>query len=92
MKVWQSQVNVSAWLQGQYVLAAIGSCLPDGCHYPEKPLEIFKSSNKSLSAEEERKQKLIENENAIRERSKKIDELLSNKSNINPIIIGEKRI
>lgn len=48
MKVWQSQVNVSAWLQGQYVLAAIGSCLPDGCHYPEKPLEVFKDTTKEL--------------------------------------------
>lgn len=91
MKVWQSKVTTLAWLQGQYVMAAIGASLSDG-KYPEKPLEIFKSSNKALSAEEERKQKLIENENAIRERSKKIDELLSNKSNINPIIIGEKRI
>lgn len=93
MKLWQFQANVSAWLQGQYIRAAIDSMFPKGQKYPEKPFEIFThSENKALPPEELQIQEALENERSIRERSEQIDKMLANKGKPPVEIVGEKRI
>jgi len=59
---------------------------PKGKRYPEKPLPIFQEQ------EAESPKSIVQStEDAIRARSKQIDDMLSGKSGLPKVIIGEKR-
>lgn len=64
------KVNFTAWINGVYIQSAIASVLSKEARFPQKPFEIF-------SEETSEEQKLIDNEEYIRKRSKQIDEMLT---------------
>nr|DAM77428.1 MAG TPA: hypothetical protein [Caudoviricetes sp.] len=64
------KVNFTAWINGVYIQSAVASVLSKEAHFPQKPFEIF-------SEETSEEQKLIDNEEYIRKRSKQIDEMLT---------------
>lgn len=64
------KVNFTAWINGVYMQSAIASVLSKEARFPQKPFEIF-------SEETSEEQKLIDNEEYIRKRSKQIDEMLT---------------
>lgn len=66
---WKMKVNFTAWLQGAYIQSAVASALSKNVQYPAKPFELF-------SEETSEEQKLIDSEEAIKKRSKQIDEML----------------
>ena len=67
---WKMKVNFTSWLQGAYMKSAIASALSKDAHYPNKPFDLF-------SDEISEEQRLIDSEEAIKRRSKQIDEMLS---------------
>ena len=67
---WKMKVNFTSWLQGAYIKASIASALSKGAHYPNKPFDLFSDE---ISGE----QRLIDSEEAIKIRSKQIDEMLT---------------
>lgn len=66
---WKMKVNLTAWLQGAYIQLAVASALSKNVQYPAKPFDLFSDK---LSGE----QRLIDSEEAIKKRSKQIDEML----------------
>lgn len=64
------KVNFTSWLQGAYIQLAIASSLSKNSNYPQKPFELF---NEEISEQ----QRAIDSEQAIRYRSKQIDEMLA---------------
>ena len=64
------KVNFTAWINGIYIQSAVASVLSKEARFPQKPFEIF-------SEETSEEQKLIDNEEYIRKRSKQIDEMLT---------------
>ena len=66
---WKMKVNFTAWLQGAYIQSAVASALSKNVQYPAKPFDLF-------SDELSNEQRLIDSEEAIKKRSKQIDEML----------------
>ena len=61
----REEVNQQLWLQGVYILRAIGCLVPDGEPYPSEPLPL---TDEDVKAQEERKRKTeIENARAYME-------------------------
>ena len=69
---WKIKTNFSAWLNGAYIQNAITSVFSQNHHYPRKPFEIF-------ATEENPKDKLQSSEEAIKQRSKVIHQMLNRK-------------
>lgn len=59
----KQEVDNNAWLNGVYVLYAIGSCLSSNNKYPEKPISLDEYEKKNMTIEQLRQ---IE-ENKIRQ-------------------------
>ena len=63
------KVNFTAWINGVYIQSAVASVLSKNAHFPKKPFDLF-------SNEISEEQRIIESEEAIKRRSKQIDEML----------------
>lgn len=87
-KLWQYQTNTAAWLQGQYIAAAIGACLSKDNHYPTQPLDVFKDGSESG---EESSAKVESSDDAIRAQSKRVDRILAVRNQPPEETVGEKR-
>ena len=90
LKLWQTQTNTAAWLQGQYIARAIGACIPGGPSYPERPLHLLKDDGAEL--EEEIPAETQSSDDAIRAQSEKLDRILAAKDRPPKEIIGAKRV
>lgn len=89
LKLWQAQTNTAAWIQGQYIAAAIGACLSKENSYPSKPLKVFK--NDDGDEPEESCSDTESSDDAIRAQSKRIDRILAVRNQLPKEIIGAKR-
>lgn len=69
------QINTAAWIQGQYVAAAINACFADNAQYPQKPLDIFGKQETDEQKELPDKHSAVED--SIRAQSAKIDAVLN---------------
>lgn len=69
---WKLKINFKAWLNGVYIQNAIASVFSKNHHYPQKPFEM-------LDTEENSEDKLKSSEEAIKERSRIIHQMLNKK-------------
>lgn len=67
---WKMKVNFTSWLNGAYIQSAVASAISKNVNYPNKPFELFGSDEIS------EQQRIIDSEEAIKMRSKQIDEML----------------
>lgn len=68
---WKIKTNFKAWLSGIYIQNAIASVLAKGHSYPSKPFELHENKSDENS--------LKSSENAIKERSKIINQMVNKK-------------
>lgn len=72
------QINTTAWIQGQYMVAAISACISKDFTYPRQPLNIFKYQDEPAISEK-RTSKHSAVEDSIRAQSAKIDAILKSR-------------
>lgn len=68
---WKMKVNFTAWINGVYIQSAVASVLSKNVHFPQKPFDLFETETMT------QQQKIYESEEAIKRRSKQIDEMLT---------------
>lgn len=69
---WKIKTNFSAWLNGVYIQNAIASVFSKNCRYPQKPFEMTSTDKNS-------EDKLQSSEEAIKEQSKIIHQMINKK-------------
>lgn len=86
IELWQQRTDTAAWLQGYYVMQAVGACLTaDSVQYPTKPESMFTHKSKQGPAKEQQQSM----EAYFRKRSQEIDGMLN--GTVPKVIVGERR-
>ncbi|MBE6721836.1 hypothetical protein [Caproicibacterium amylolyticum] len=85
IELWQQRADTAAWLQGYYVMQAVGACLTDSVQYPTKPESMLAPKSKQESVKEQQQSM----ETYFRKRSEEIDKMLNGTAP--KVITGERR-
>ena len=84
MEEWNEKINVSSWLHGVHIQSAVAFVLCKNTQYPKKTFDLF-------SADMPEKQKIQSSEDAMKKRSKQINEILARNEQYSHLVLSKNR-